>query len=827
MTEPITAYCFKCREKRPIPEPQATFNKRGGPITRGLCPVCGTKMVRSGRTAAHEGLSKPEPPPKPRSGKLVIVESPAKARTIGRILGKGYKVMASVGHVRDLLRSQLSVDIENDFEPRYRVPNEKRAIVKELTAAAARAETIYLATDLDREGEAIAWHLVKAAAIEPGRIRRVVFHEITAGAITEAFAHPAEINMDLVDAQQARRILDRLVGYQISPLLWVRVRNRLTAGRVQSVAVRLIVERQREIDAFQPREYWTLAAELAKGTRKKEDDGRPFTAELHRHIDVELDTGIGDERSIDLPNQAAVAPILDALQNGHFQVKSVRSGQRRRAPQAPFTTSTLQQTASSQLNFRAQRTMRVAQQLYEGLDLGEGDAPESERVGLITYMRTDSVAIAAQAQQEARDFILQTYGAAHLPDQPPQYKTRTKKAQEAHEAIRPTSVGRTPQSVKSELSRDQFRLYQLIWQRFLASQMNPALYQTQTVTISAGPDQNRQPYLFRASGSQLAFPGYLVVYLENNHGRGDSRAASTEPATGTRWPAENNHGRGGSRTAPTRDNQREKAKILPPLVEGEQLALLRLLPEQHFTQPPPHYSEATLVKALEEHGIGRPSTYAPIIATIRQRGYIETGDSRGGSRTALHPTELGILVNDLLVEHFGETLSFTFTAEMEEGLDRIAAGETDWVPVLRRFYTPFAAQLAAAEENMPEMKLGDQPVGRDCPQCSAPLLLKWGRYGKFIACQDYPTCKHTEPWLDKIGVSCPQCDGDLVRKRTRKGRPFYACANYPTCDFTSWKRPLPTPCPRKGCNGLLVVQNQRQARCLACEESFAIDTLEP
>jgi DNA topoisomerase-1 len=756
----ITAYCVKCRQKQPIQEPQAAFNRRGGPFTRGTCPVCGTGLTRFGRTPAHEGLAPPEPPPVPRTGNLVIVESPAKARTIGRLLGKDYQVMASVGHVRDLLRSQLSVNLEDDFRPRYRVPNEKRAIVKELAAAAGRAAVVYLATDLDREGEAIAWHLMEAASIEPERVRRVVFHEITPEAIAAAFANPGELKMDLVDAQQARRILDRLVGYQISPLLWDRVRSRLTAGRVQSVAVRLIVEREREIERFVPQEYWTLEAEL-----RPESGDEAFRAALHR---------VNGQKP-DLPDEAAVAPILAALTGGSFSVGRVRTGERQRRPGAPFTTSTLQQAASGRLGFRAQHTMRVAQSLYEGVELGGG-----ETVGLITYMRTDSVHVAETAQREAREWVAGTYGADHLPEEPPEYRTRTRKAQEAHEAIRPTGVARTPETVAPYLDRDQFRLYQLIWQRFVASQMAPARYTTQSVEIQAGPAADRQAYLFRASGAQLVFPGYLAVYPE--------KAAE------------------------------DQAQLLPPLEPGEQLRLLRLLPEQHFTQPPPRFNEASLVKALEEHGIGRPSTYAPILATIQGRGYVEREAGR-----ALRPTETGVIVNDLLVAHFPDVMSVGFTAEMEDQLDRIAAGEADWVPVIRAFYTPFEARLAAAEKEMPRVMLPEEEVGRDCPECGGPLVVKWGRYGRFIGCENYPACRHTEPFLDKIGAPCPQCGGELVRKRTRKGRPFYGCANYPGCDFTSWKRPLSTPCPV--CTGLLVVANKRQARCLSCEETAGLDDL--
>jgi len=766
MSEALTAYCFKCREKRPVQDPEAVFNKRGGPATRGTCSVCGTKLYRTGRTAAHKGMRKPEPPPKVRSGNLVIVESPAKARTIGRFLGKEYQVMASIGHVRDLLRSQLSVAVDDDFRPRYRVPNEKRQVVKELRDAAQQAATIYLATDMDREGEAIAWHLVEAAEIEPERVRRVVFHEITETAIKESFARPADINMHLVDAQQARRILDRLVGYKISPLLWVRVRNRLTAGRVQSVTVRIVVEREREIEAFEPQEYWSLEVELAKHPSPDSHTAQRFTAKLHR---------VNGAR-VDLTKQAAVAPILADLENGEFTVNRVRIGQRHRKPKAPLTTSTLQQAASGRLQFRARRTMRIAQQLYEGIDLGDG-----ETVGLITYMRTDSVNVSAQAQQQARSWITKTYGADYVPDQPPEYKTKTRGAQEAHEAIRPTSVLRTPKSVKPYLSRDQRRLYQLIWQRFVASQMTPARFRTQTVEIEAGPAGGGRPYTFRASGSELEFPGFMAV---------------------------------------DDDTPDEGPNVLPLLDKGERLRLVRLLPEQHFTQPPPRFTEATLVKTLEEHGIGRPSTYAPIITTIQQRGYVEHPPH---SSSALQPTQVGILVNDLLVEHFPDVVSVGFTAEMESRLDKVASGETEWVPVIRDFYTPFAARLAAAERDMPEMKLEDQPVGRDCPRegCGGALVVRWGRYGKFVACENYPECKFTEPWLEKIGVTCPDCGGDLVRRRTRKGRLFYGCSSYPECEFASWQQPITTPCPL--CGGLLVAKNRRQALCKACGEETPQD----
>ncbi|MBN1314977.1 MAG: type I DNA topoisomerase [Anaerolineales bacterium] len=772
MKETLTAYCVKCREKRPIQNQEASFNKRGSPVTRGICPECGTGLYRMGRTEAHESIEKPKPQPKPRKGNLVIVESPTKAKTIGRFLGKNFKVMASVGHVRDLLRSKLSVDVENNFEPSYRVPNEKRKVVKELTAAVENAATIYLATDVDREGEAIAWHLMESTGMDPKRTKRVVFHEITDSAIAKAFADPIQLNMDMVDAQQARRILDRLVGYKISPLLWARVRNRLTAGRVQSVAVRLVVEREREIDAFIPEEYWSLEVDLEKIQFKTKEEAnltkaaRSFRAKLHRIRGNQFE----------LPNKESVAPILDDLESGIFQVNKVRIGQRKRRPQPPFTTSTMQQTASGRLRFQARRTMQVAQQLYEGIELGEG-----ESVGLITYMRTDSVQVSEEAQNQAREWITHTFGKEYIPVQPPRHKGKAKITQEAHEAIRPTAVHRTPTNVKPFLSRDQFRLYELIWQRFVASQMSAAIFDTQSIDILAGPSVNNKPYLFRATGQRLAFAGYLKV---------------------------------------NQDSDDENNKELPPLTKDELLKLIQLVPEQHFTQPPPRYTEATLIATMEEHGIGRPSTYAPTLSTIQKRGYVESADR---SSRALKPTEIGILVNDLLVEHFPDIISVGFTADMESRLDLIANGQTGWRSVLGDFYRPFAARLAAAEKNMPDLNLGDQEINRDCPQCNGRLVIKYGRFGKFIACDKYPQCKYTEPWLDKIGVLCPVCQGDLVRKRTRKGRIFYGCAGYPNCEFTSWKLPLPYPCP--ACKGLLVVQKKDTAQCIDCENQFSIDVL--
>jgi DNA topoisomerase-1 len=719
-----------------------------------------------GSTPSHQGLEPPsrEARKKTRSGKLVIVESPAKARTVGRFLGKEYTVKASVGHVRDLLRSQLSVDVENDFEPKYRVPNEKRPVVKELKALARQAEQVYLATDPDREGEAIAWHLMASAEIDPKVSRRVVFHEITEGAVAEAFSHSRGINMSLVDAQQARRVLDRLVGYSISPLLWRKVRSRLSAGRVQSVALRLIVEREREIDAFNPVEYWSIGAEFEPAGLEQ-----TFLAKLFRIDDAEPILG----------SEAEVQPVLDDLNRADYTIQKIRRGERRRNPSPPFITSTLQQEASRRLGYTARRTMALAQQLYEGIDIGQGGA-----VGLITYMRTDSTNVAEIAQEEARQFIQQRYGGKFVPEQPPKYKTKAVGAQEAHEAIRPTSVMRQPETLKEFLNRDQFRLYQLVWQRFVASQMSSAVYDTLSLDVVGV--KNGHNYLFRASGSTILFQGFLIVYEEAR----DEDQASDEEQT-TRIPA--------------------------GIEEGQSQRLVRLLPEQHFTQPPPRYSEASLVRTLEENGIGRPSTYAPILGTLQQRGYV----TRDGKK--LIPSETGILVNDLLVEHFPDILEVGFTAQMEGDLDRIAYGELPWVSVVRQFYTPFALQVQSAEEKMPELNLGPEPIGRDCPECGHELVIRWGRYGKFISCSNFPQCRHTEAWLEKIGVLCPKDSGEIVERKTRKGRVFYGCANYPNCDFTSWKLPLPRPCPE--CGGLLVVADKQNAQCLSCEERFPLENV--
>lgn len=816
----------------------AEWLKNGSPATRGTCSVCGTSLFRMGITPAHATLPKPAvnasangatakrakttgkskstskksrsasstkkgkssgkaaktassgKPAKAASssksavrsrtdtrarsggtiGKLVIVESPAKARSVGNFLGRGYTVKASKGHVRDLLVSRLSVDVRNNFEPEYRVMNDKRDIVKELAEDAARATSVYLATDPDREGEAIAWHLIAAATMNRVPIQRVVFHEITEPAIKEAFAHPRDIDLDLVNAQQARRIMDRLVGYQISELLWEKVRNRLSAGRVQSVALRLIVDREREIEAFVPREYWTLDARLAKHAARPAT--RPFLARL---ISI-------NEQEVNFGSYREVAPHLDTLRSADYVVKDVKRGERVRKPSPPFTTSTLQQEASRRLGFNARRTMSVAQQLYEGIDMGPGGS-----VGLITYMRTDSLSVSPQAQQEAAAYITDRFGKDYTPSTPPIYKTSARGAQEAHEAIRPTSIVRSPDSVKVLLNAEQYKLYTLIWQRFIASQMENAVYNTLRVDITAGAAGDR-PYLFRVTGSTIKFKGFLALYEDAR----DEDAAVDE----------------------------EEGRIIPDLKAGEKLDLIDLLHEQHFTQPPPRYTEASLVRTLEEYGIGRPSTFAPTVAVIQDREYVTKHDKR------LIPTDTGKTVNDLLVKWFPDIMDYRFTARMEDQLDSIAGGEREWRPMLAEFYHPFEHDLQVARERIEPIK-EEQPVGRDCPTCGKALVIRYGRFGKFIGCSDYPNCRYTEPFLEKLGVSCPTCGqkhgGEIIVRRSKKGRIFYGCSRYPECDFTSWKRPLNHPCPN--CGGTLVEQSKTTAVCMNCGEKTLLHDL--
>jgi DNA topoisomerase-1 len=752
--ETTVGYCVKCREKRPIASAQAVFlGASHRPAIQGVCPVCGTKILRFGQTPTHETLdpaahtvqTKAAKARKGSGPKMVIVESPAKARTVGRFLGRGYRVEASVGHIRDLPANRMGVDIENDFRPRYVIPSKKKDVVKKLRDKAGEASEVYLATDPDREGEAIAWHL-EAALKKQLRgipVHRVEFHEITKPAIARAFSHPRQIDKLRVDSQQARRILDRVVGYTLSPLLREKMgRKGLSAGRVQSVALRLICEREREIEAFVPVEYWTIEAELRKQEGAPEAERKPFLARLFRVR--------GEEP--DLKDAADAQAIVDDLEGATYVVERVTRRERRRYPAAPFMTSTLQQEASRKLAFNAKRTMGVAQALYEGKDVGGG-----ERVGLITYMRTDSVAVAESAQAEARQLIQDRYGDEYLPPQPPKYKSRAKSAQEAHEAIRPTSVWRDPADLKEYLSRDELRLYRLIWERFVASQMAPAILDQTSVDVLAGPEAGQKPYLFRATGSIVKFPGFLKVYEEGRE--------EEEP------------------------EEEGKDVQLPPLQDGEELDLVQLLPKQHFTQPPPRYTDASLIRVLEEYGIGRPSTYAPTLTTLLQRRYV------GRDAKRLVPTKLGFTVNDMLVQFFDELVNVDFTAEMEEKLDEIATGEVAWVPMLHQFYGPFAEDVKIAREKMPRIEYKPEPTGETCPECGKPLLYREGRYGRFIGCSGWPKCRHTEP-IPLPGVTCPQCGGAVVERRTRRGRVFYGCINYrpddeTSCQWTTWKKPTP------------------------------------
>jgi DNA topoisomerase I len=670
---------------------------------------------------------------------LIIVESPTKARTIKKFLPARYAVKASVGHVRDLPKSTLGVDVEHDFAPKYLTIKGKGDVIKELKSAVKSASDVYLATDPDREGEAIAWHLAELLKLDEPK--RIELHEITKDAALAALREPHPIDMDRVNAQQARRILDRLVGYKISPLLWAKVRGGLSAGRVQSVAVRLIVDREREINAFVPREYWSITAQLATGR----EPGIVFPADLVAHR--------GEK--IEVTNQEQADAILAALEGAAFTVASVKRREVRRNAPAPFTTSTLQQEASRKLRLRVRRTMQIAQALYEGVDLGGSEGTQ----GLITYMRTDSTRISDSARDHAREYIVGAYGkeyhsgAAH--------KVR-EGAQDAHEAIRPTSVFRTPESVAHVLKRDELRLYTLIWERFVASQMAAAILDQTTVDISAAQ------YTFRATGSIVKFAGFTRVYEEGKDE--DAQPAAT-------------------RTQANGKPAKQPRVRLPELHEHDHLDCHAIEPKQHFTEPPPRYTEATLVKALEDNGIGRPSTYSTIVDTIQARGYVTQEDRR------FKPTEIGVAVNDLLAEHFKDIVDLKFTAGMEGDLDKVAEGHADWVAILREFYGPFAHELSEAEKKLPRLEIKDEPTDEICPNCGRPMVIKTGRFGKFISCTGYPECKTTKPIVKDTGAKCPKDGGMIVERRSKKGRTFYGCANYPKCDFVSWDRVIPEPCP--------------------------------
>ncbi len=712
---------------------------------------------------------------------LVIVESPAKARTVGQILGNKYVVTASQGHVRDLPKSKIGVDVAQDFEPSYVIMKEKQALLTQIKKAGKEAKQVYLATDPDREGEAISWHLQAAADWEDLATppKRVVFHEITKEAVEEAFRNPREIDMQLVNAQQARRILDRLVGYQISPLLWRRVQRGTSAGRVQSVSLRMVVDREREIEAFIPVESWTIDNLLRKaGTEATEKN--QFSASLH--------SVKGDRARISIPNEEDARRYESEMADADYKVAEVRKRDVRQRPSAPFTTSTMQQEAGRKLRFTAQRTMAVAQQLYEGLTVGsEG------QIGLITYMRTDSTQVASSAIEEVRDYIQGRYGKDHLPAKPRVYTRAAKGAQEAHEAVRPTSIKRDPASLKGYLSGEQLNLYTLIWSRMLASQMEDARSEATTLNIDAVCKGSGVVYNFRASGLVLRFAGFRSVYME---GRDDS--------------------------AETDDK-----KTLPALAVGDALSCSKLDANQHFTEPPPRFTEATLIKMMEEKGIGRPSTYAPTIGTLIDRSYVER------ERNRLTPTKLGITVTDLLTEYFIDIMDLDFTAKMEEELDDVSRGERDWVPMLGEFYGPFEKALSNADESMPKVRM-DEETDEVCDcggsdkcehtdTCGKPMVIKTGRFGRFMACTGFPECRKTKPILKKTGVSCPKpdCGGDIVERRAKgRGRSFYGCSNYPECDLILNQQPLPTPCPE--CAGLMVMKGRNNSACTNCSWQEAI-----
>ena len=748
---------------------------------------------------------------------LVIVESPAKARTLEKYLGKDFQVKASLGHIMDLPKSKLGVDIEHDFEPEYTIVRGKKKVIDELKQAAKGKEHIYLAPDPDREGEAIAWHI--AEKIGDGRrhnVHRVLFNEITKRSVQEAIQHPHELDRDLYEAQRTRRLMDRLVGYQISPLLWKKVRRGLSAGRVQSVAVRIICEREREIQAFTATEYWSITARVEAGSPP------PFAARLFRIGPDKL-----DPEKFRVENEAAAQALVERLRGAEWVVARVERKERRRFPTPPLITSRLQQEASRKLGYAPSRTMRIAQKLYEGVELGGEGA-----VGLITYMRTDSTRIAPEALQEARGFIGDRYGSEYLPKDAVTYPSK-KGAQDAHEAIRPTAVANTPDQVAPFLAKEELALYTLIWNRFVASQMVPAVFDQTTVDITA------QDTLFRASGQIMKFDGFIRVYTE---GRDDERKEDDE------------------------DDDAERQ--LPVVQEGERLRLHELLPEQHFTQPPPRFSQATLIKELEEKGIGRPSTYASIMGTILNKEYVAEDKSR-----RLRPTELGFLVTELLVDAFPDILNVEFTAGMEDVLDRIEEGKEQRVAAMRRFYGPFARDLEHAEERMRDIKRSGQPteipcaacgammvikwgrggeflacpnypeckntknftrdaegtikveetatIDENCEQCGRPLQIRFGRYGKFIGCTGYPECKNVRPLVRPVptGVTCPDCaQGEIMEKRSRGGKIFYSCSRYPQCKFATWERPVPEPCPE--CNAPFVVEKTTKRagtvrRCLS------------
>ena len=652
---------------------------------------------------------------------LVIVESPAKAKTIEKYLGRNYKVLASVGHIRDLKKSTMSVDFENNYEPEYINIRGKGPLINDLKKEAKKAKQVYLASDPDREGEAISWHLAHILNLDEHDKNRVVFNEITKDAVKNAFKEPRQIDMDLVDAQQARRVLDRIVGYSISPILWKKVKKGLSAGRVQSVALKLIIDRENEINAFKPEEYWTIDGTFKKGARQ-------FQASFYGINGKKMKLAINDD----------VKNVLSQIKNDEFTVESVEKKERKRHAPLPYTTSSMQQDAANKINFRTRKTMMVAQQLYEGINIGSGVQ------GLITYMRTDSTRISPVAQNEAAAFITERFGEKYS-----KHGSRIKNssgAQDAHEAIRPSSVFNTPENIAKYLDKDQLKLYTLIWNRFVASQMTAAVFDTMSVKLEQNSVQ------FAASGSQVKFDGYLVIY-----------------------------------------NDSDKNKMLPEMEKGDIVKRVNTNPEQHFTQPPARYSEATLIKTLEENGVGRPSTYAPTIETIQKRYYVKLVSKR------FEPTELGEIVNSLIIEFFPDIVNVKFTADMEAKLDDVEVGKEQWQKVIDEFYQPFEKEVAKAETEMEKIQIKDEPAGFDCEVCGSPMVIKLGRYGKFYACSNFPDCHHTKAIVKEIGVECPKChQGQIIERKTKRNRLFYGCNRYPDCDFTSWDKPVGRSCPKCG-----------------------------
>lgn len=682
---------------------------------------------------------------------LVIVESPAKAKTLKKFLGSNYKIEASMGHIRDLPKSDLGIDVENDFEPKYITIRGKGELLAKLRREVKKADKVYLATDPDREGEAISWHLLYALKLNSDKASRITFNEITKSAVKKSIQQARDIDMDLVNAQQARRALDRIVGYKISPLLWKKVKKGLSAGRVQSVALRLICDREDEISNFVPKEYWTLTLDL------KNKKGKVFNARFY---------GEGNEK-IELDSQEETEKIINAVSKEKFVVESVKRGTRAKNPAPPFTTSTLQQEASKLLNFTSQKTMSIAQQLYEGIDI-KGEST----IGLVSYIRTDSVRVADEAYEETKQFLENNYGAEFTASPRWVYKSRAR-SQDAHEAIRPTSCTRTPDSIKASLTNDQYKLYRLIWERFVASQMSSAVYSTLSVKIKAGS------YSFRTSGSILTFLGYLKVY--------------------------------------TRNEDKEKDIEIPELNPDEAVYLKSTNPEQHFTQPPPHYSEASLIKMLEEIGVGRPSTYAPTISIITARKYVSKENK------VFYTTELGEIVNEIIKNNFGDIINVDFTAKLEEELDSVEDGEIEWKQILRIFYPPFIQMINEAEEKIAQVEIGNEETDIICEKCGRNMVIKYGRYGKFLACPGFPECRNAKPFYEDTGISCPDCGGRVLIKKTKKGRKFFGCENNPECGFMSWNKPTGKKCPK--CGSYLVEKGSKKVRicCTNNECGYSVE----